>query len=432
MKVDPEPLSRRLPDVAPGPCQNRVTAPIGGVPPDTVAVTGVVVPEEHWLASTTAPEPLEARTVGGTGTAVVGGAVGGTIGGEVEATTTPPRVVGVRKVVAVTAPGKPDVVVSPSEVGGDASRSPIVGAVDRRDAGSGVTWSRHRATPSSRATPAAMAPRVAAAAPLLAGQRALRADELHVAQDAVAKMQWCRHDRHAGEQGQRADHSPALVVARRAVVDVARDALAPQRRELAVPTLEQAVEPGAVGPAPLGDQVSTQGAFHLVAQARHQHVGVVGRRAQRLAQGRAFETLAQVQVEGGPVAGGEPGGSRPHQLAQLLGLDHLVGPVAGRRHLELLGGNGALLAPPMAEGFVAGDGEQPRAQTGRVTQLVELAVRGDEGVVGRVGGLVAVAQDRPAEVVQPVGVPVIDAGPRALVARASGENQVEVIDSHAL
>jgi hypothetical protein len=76
--------------------------------------------------------------------------------------------------------------------------------------------------------------------------------------------------------------------------------------------------------------------------------------------------------------------------------------------LELVGEHVALALLGSAEGFVAGDGEQPGAQLRGVAELVEPASSDEERVLGDVGRLVGVAQHRRGEGVHAVGVPVVD------------------------
>src|SRR5690606_11013806 len=105
---------------------------------------------------------------------------------------------------------------------------------------------------------------------------------------------------------------------------------------------------------------------------------------------------------------------------ELRVVDAEVGAEVARRH-------GAPALAVAAEGLVAGDGVEPRPQAGGVAQLGEGAGGVDERVVQRVGRLVLVAEDRPAVVVQAVGVAVVDGAPRLLVASAGGSDERGVI-----
>ena len=64
---------------------------------------------------------------------------------------------------------------------------------------------------------------------------------------------------------------------------------------------------------------------------------------------------------------------------------------------------------------------------GRVAEPAEAAGGVDEGVLQGVGGLLLVAEDRPAVVVEPVGVAVVDQAPGVPVAGAGGGDEAGVI-----
>jgi hypothetical protein len=76
---------------------------------------------------------------------------------------------------------------------------------------------------------------------------------------------------------------------------------------------------------------------------------------------------------------------------------------------------------------VAGDGVQPRAQLGRVAQLVQALGGGEEGVVEGVGGRVPVAKDRPAVVVEAVAVTVVNGGEGVAVPGTGGKHEGGVV-----
>jgi hypothetical protein len=83
----------------------------------------------------------------------------------------------------------------------------------------------------------------------------------------------------------------------------------------------------------------------------------------------------------------------------------------------------ALEVPQSLMGFGADDGVEPRAQLVRLAQTTEAGGHYAEGVLDTVGGRVAIAEHSDAEVVQPVGVAVIDLGerPTVTVGRRDGE-----------
>jgi hypothetical protein len=155
---------------------------------------------------------------------------------------------------------------------------------------------------------------------------------------------------------------------------------------------------------------------------------VAGFDAHGLGELGAFEAVAQVQVEQGAVAVGKAGGGVPDQLAQVGPLGRLLragGGVGQVGHLLL--GSLAGAGPDPAEGLAAGDRVQPGAEPLGVAELAEALGRDHERVLGGVGGLVPVAQQPPAEVVQAVGVAVVDCGEGAAVAGRRRPHQLSVV-----
>jgi hypothetical protein len=144
---------------------------------------------------------------------------------------------------------------------------------------------------------------------------------------------------------------------------------------------------------------------------------VAGLHADGLAQLGAFQTVAEVQVEQGAVAFGQAGGGVPDQLTQVGLLGGLLGAGRGVGQVgHLLLGSDAGSGPDAAEGLAAGHRVQPGAQPLGVAELAEALGRDHERILGGVGRLLGVAQHRPAEVVQAVGVAVVDRGEGAAVA----------------
>jgi hypothetical protein len=142
----------------------------------------------------------------------------------------------------------------------------------------------------------------------------------------------------------------------------------------------------------------------------------------------AFEAVAEVEVEEGAVAVGEAGGGVPDQLAQVGPLGRLLGAGGGVGQVgHLLLGGLAGAGPDPAEGLAAGDRVQPGAEALGVAELAEALGRDQERVLGGVGGLVPVAQQAPAEVVQAVGVAVVDRGEGATVAGRRRPHQLGVV-----
>jgi hypothetical protein len=135
-----------------------------------------------------------------------------------------------------------------------------------------------------------------------------------------------------------------------------------------------------------------------------------------------------VEVEQGAVALGQAGGGVPDQLAQVRSLGGLLGTAGGVGQLgHLLLGRDARSGPGPAEGLAARHRVQPGTQPLGVAELAEPLGRDHERVLGGVGRLVPVAQDRPAEVVQPVGVAVVDRGEGAAVAGRRRPHELGVV-----
>jgi hypothetical protein len=100
--------------------------------------------------------------------------------------------------------------------------------------------------------------------------------------------------------------------------------------------------------------------------------------------------------------------------------------IRGRTVGQFVGrGLAAPLANP-AQRLVAGDRVQPRTQSVRITQLRKLGGRDAERILHAVGGGFAVAKHSDAEVVQPVGVAVVDPCERPPVAGGRGSGQISV------
>ncbi len=148
--------------------------------------------------------------------------------------------------------------------------------------------------------------------------------------------------------------------------------------------------------------------------------------AHRLAEVRAVEALPHVQVEQRSVPFGQTGGRAPHELAQrhLLGRPGRTG--IGVRHVLHLVEHDPAAGPDRPQRHAARDGVEPGPEPLGVVQLREPLGDEDEGVLHGVRGFVAVAQDGMAEVVQPVGVAVVDRRERLPVAGQHTGDQLGV------
>jgi len=193
---------------------------------------------------------------------------------------------------------------------------------------------------------------------------------------------------------------------------VAADPLADQHREPAVPVGEEAVQVGAGRAGLAGDEQCPQRLLDPLTHALGEHVAVVAVDADGIGQFTALEAAADVELEQDAVALVEPFGGLPHQVLEFGGLERCLDDVGSRRRLEhlVLGGPGAGRLPEALHDFVPGDGKEPGPELGRVAELTHPFEGEQEGLLGGVGRLVGVAADPETEVVEGVGVAVVDAG----------------------
>jgi hypothetical protein len=124
-----------------------------------------------------------------------------------------------------------------------------------------------------------------------------------------------------------------------------------------------------------------------------------------------------------PVEGG------PEQDGVGLGVEQLVGRDAGVGH----GPEGLVVArldtEPLAEdvgAHVAGDGVEPGVDVAPVAEGVEGPPGPKERLLGRVGGVVGVAEARAAEAHEPLAMAVVERGEGPEVAGLGGPDQVDV------
>ena len=114
--------------------------------------------------------------------------------------------------------------------------------------------------------------------------------------------------------------------------------------------------------------------------------------AERRGELGTFEPFARVEHQHRAIALVQPVGRGPHQRGGIGGRQRIRRFVVEDEDIgfEIDGSNAATLLQT-AEAHVTGNREQPCAQTFEITQLTD-PLRGEyEGVVGRVGGLVAIA-----------------------------------------
>ncbi len=212
-------------------------------------------------------------------------------------------------------------------------------------------------------------------------------------------------------------HEPGSATgARRAVVDVATDALAPERIEDAIPRAEERVELGALAPAVPSDQERTERTFHPIPHPLHEFVRILNRDAERVGELLALEFVTHVEVEDFALAFVEAGARLRQQDAKFVAAE-IGGHVDLRPDVDarIIDGSRAFPRSQSRPALVASHGVQPGPQPFGVAELIEFVGGGEEGVLVRVGGVVATSQHREAQVVDAVAVAFVDVAEGALI-----------------
>ena len=159
------------------------------------------------------------------------------------------------------------------------------------------------------------------------------------------------------------------------------------------------------------DDLADLGGRHAVAQLEVEDLGVaLAQRLDGLAR-RAWRSRSRPARRRDPPRG--RGGSRRRSLAArrwARNRSPRSPPSSGRRRA------GCGFAVGAVVGGVAGDAQEPPAERVGVVELGEAAPRGEEGVLGDLGGRVVVANDAPDEVEDPVEPQVVELAEGAVVA----------------
>ena len=158
-------------------------------------------------------------------------------------------------------------------------------------------------------------------------------------------------------------------------------------------------------------------AFDLLVEGAHERGGVRGRDAQRVRQRPVVEGLASVEVQQDPVLARHPRRRLPHDGRGTVG-DRLAGRAV---ELCVLVDTGRDLA---SEQLLARQREQPRLELLRSPQPVQLERRQHERVHHGVERVFGVAQNRCAEVVETVGVAVVDLREGASITRSRRRHEL--------
>ena len=209
-----------------------------------------------------------------------------------------------------------------------------------------------------------------------------------------------------------------------AVVDVPRDALAPEHVEPAVPADEHGGELLAPLPPATRDDDGTDRALQALAHSEQHRVRLGDRNPDRRSELGADQTLAGAQLEQQLIGRVETVGGVAHQRRQLGG--HRAGPL-GVRIGSGHGIHAALIPEPVerrragaplgaAIDLVPRDRVEPRLDPRRVAKLVEFG-RGDaEDLLNDVRCRIPIAQHRGRRVVEPGREAVVQVAQRGPVA----------------
>ena len=135
-----------------------------------------------------------------------------------------------------------------------------------------------------------------------------------IIENALAQTERSSQRRRRPEQGGRAHELAPALPAHVATVDVARHPLANERRQGAVPPLQDSVQLGAITSSRTAHEQSTERSVHEVTRPVEKHSGVMGTHPKCLAQILTDEPLAKVEVDDGEVSGLEATRSVLHHL----------------------------------------------------------------------------------------------------------------------
>ena len=208
------------------------------------------------------------------------------------------------------------------------------------------------------------------------------------------------------------------------------NAFARQDGEVAIPAVKCGGQLGArvaVRSYVAGYQQRSEGTFDGLAEPEDHGVRVGQGYAQGVGQFRPVQSVAIGELQQFPVTVGESAGRRGDQHGQFAVPGHRVGPWLVRCPIGKVVGNlFAVTVTEAAHRLVAGDRVQPRAELVGLAERRQARRRDTEHVLHAVGGGFAVPYQSQGEVVQAVGVAVIDAGQRLTITPRSGAGQFGV------
>jgi hypothetical protein len=225
-------------------------------------------------------------------------------------------------------------------------------------------------------------------------------------------------ERQGAEEHQRVHQALASVLARLAPAGVTANPIAEVGVERAVPVGQQLRERRAIALRMSGDEQPAEHLLRTVLDPAEQDVGVGDVGTEGGGQLGADEPVPEVQLEDLAIARVETPCGVPHQLHQLGSGRHFVGFGRLVEHVTPVGVDVVpTLLPKPHERLVPCDGIEPWSEGQRVSQLLEPLHRPQEGVLGDVSSVVAVAQDAEAVAEDAVGVAVVQLGEGGAIAR---------------
>ncbi len=210
------------------------------------------------------------------------------------------------------------------------------------------------------------------------------------------------HEGHARQQGKGAGHCRLGPLTDRAPVDMTGHSLAEQGAQAPVPAAEQSGEVVALFAPPAGNQERDQTAFDPLANATYEHVDLRCGDPERIRKVVALETVAQLQVEHGSVAGVEPFSRLGNQALQ-FGLTRAGSEiVVDGEFVEAVRWRGPI--PHASQAFVPGNRVEPRSQFVGIAKLRDALGSQEQSVLHGVGRVMRGSEHRPAVVVESITV----------------------------
>ena len=239
--------------------------------------------------------------------------------------------------------------------------------------------------------------------------------------------------REQAEQHRGAEFVTLALAADVAAVDVPVDPLADQRRQLAVPAIQDLGQFRAVLPPGTRHQQHAQRRLKLAAGPRGQRMRLVTRHPENIRQIGAIELMPEVQLDDLALAGIQAAQRRPHQVTKL----RLLNVVAEISHIvcqlgRLIERRGPGVGPEPAVALVACHRIQPRPQPLGITQPRDLRCGDDEGVLNRVGRVGRLAKQGAAVGVQAPGILVVGCPEAGRVTVDDGVHNLAIEHAHTV